>query len=359
MRSTSTIGRIAVLFAVLFVVLSAVPGVVAADESRTGGTIVVGEDETVQGDLQAFGGSVVVYGTVTGDVQAFSGDVVIAGTVNGDVQAFAGSVTISGTVDGNVQAAGGSINIAEGATVGQNLEVGGGSILVAGTVNGDATLGAETITLAPTAVLNGDLSYDGDLRQQSGSTVAGSIVRDETIGVGIGSTSPRIPSFVDDVYSLLVNLVVGAVLLALFPVFSTSVSRRVREEPMQTGLVGLAAAIGGAIAVVLVAITIVGIPFALILAVFLALTGWAGSILGQYAVGDYVLRRAGRESPWLALAVGLVGFAILGLVPILGGLAKFVATLLGFGAVLALLYARYKGKSNEQGGRQTTLSEAA
>lgn len=353
----STPTRVAVLLTVL-VVLATGPGVVAADESRTGGTIVVGEGETVQGDLQAFGGSVVVYGTVTGDVQAFAGDVVVAGTVGGDVQAFAGSVTVTGTVDGNVQGAGGSVTVADGATVGRNLEVGAGSVLVAGTVNGDAMIGAETITLAPTAVVNGDLTYDGDLRRQSGSTVNGNVVRDEALGDRFGPTTPRIPAVVGDVYALLVNLVVGAVLLALFPRFTGTVSRRVREDPARHALIGLAGIVAGIVAVVLAAITIIGIPLAIVLAVCLGLAGWAGSILGQYAVGDYVLRRAGREDRWIALVAGLVGFFVLGLVPVLGGLAAAIAGLLGFGAVAGALYARYGGEGDGSGGRQTTLSES-
>lgn len=357
MRRPSSTARIAVLLVALLVVLGTVPGVVAADDSRAGGTIVVGETETVQGDLRAFGGSVVVYGTVTGDVQAFAGDVVVAGSVGGNVQAFAGSVTITGTVDGSVQGAGGRVTVADGATVDGDLEVGAGSILVAGTVNGDAKLGAETITLAPTAVVNGDLAYDGTLHQQPGSTVTGQVVRDERIGVQFGPTMPRIPAIVGDIYTLLVNLVVGAVLLALFPRFTGTVSRRVREDALRSGLLGLAAGIGGAILVLLLAITIVGIPLALVLAAFLGLTGWTGSILGQYAVGDYVLRRAGREDRWLALVAGLVGFAVLRFVPVLGGLATAIAGLLGFGAVVAALYARYAGTDGESGGRQATLSE--
>lgn len=354
MRS-STKSLLAVLVVAL-VVLGTVPGVVAANESRTGGTIVVAEGETIQGDLQAFGGSVVVYGTVTGDLQAFSGDVRVAGTVEGDVQAFAGSVTITGTVGGSVQSAGGSVTIGEGATVGRNLQVGAGSVLVAGTVNGDAEIGAESITLASTANIGGDLRYDGRLDEQAGSVVAGQTIEDPELGGSIGPQVPSVPRIAGDVYSLLVNLVIGAVLLALFPGFTGTVSRRVREEPLRQGLLGLAFGIGGAILVLLVAITIIGIPLAIILAFSLGLTGWAGSILGQYAVGDYVLRRTGREDRWLALVAGLVGFAVIGIIPILGGFANVIAALLGFGAVLTTLYARYRGE-DETGGRQATLSE--
>lgn len=359
MRYSAPSRVFALLIAVLLV-LGAVPGVVAAEE-RAGGTIVVGPDETVQGDLQAFGGSVVVYGTVTGDVQAFAGDVVIAGTVNGNVEAAAGSVSVTGDVGGNVQAAGGSVSVGQGATIGGNLEAGAGSIYIAGTVEGDARVGADTITLAPSATIGGNLVYDGDLHQQPGAQVSGEVRRDSSMSVDVAPGIPGLPDVVGTVYGILVNLVVGAVLLALFPTFTGEVSRRVREEPVNSGLAGLVTLVLGTIAIIIFAITLIGIPLAIIVAIALGLTGWLGSILGQYAVGDFVLRRTGREDRWLALAVGIIGFAIIGLVPIVGGLAAAIAGLLGFGAVTGQLYDRYKStdSTGENGGRQTTLDESA
>lgn len=354
-----TRSRLSALLLVAVLVLGAIPGVVAADE-RAGGTIVVGENETVQGDLQAFGGSIVVYGTVTGDVQAFAGDVVIAGTVQGNVNAAAGSVTVTGDVGGNVEAAAGSVNVGEGATIGGNLEAGAGSIFVAGTVDGAVRVGADTITIAPSARIGGDLVYDGNLHQQPGAQVAGTVRHEPSMSVDVAPGIPRLPDAVGTIYSLLVNLVVGAVLLALFPTFTGEVSRRVREEAVNTGVTGLVAIVAGVVAIVLFAITLIGIPLAIIVAIAMGLGGWAGSILGQYAVGDYVLRRAGREDRWLALVVGLVGFAVLALVPILGGLAGGIAGLLGFGAVAGQLYDRYQGDEQPgAGGRQATLNESA
>jgi len=44
---------------VVFLLLLAVPGVVAAQEVRSGGDVVVARGETVHGDLNAFAGTVV------------------------------------------------------------------------------------------------------------------------------------------------------------------------------------------------------------------------------------------------------------------------------------------------------------
>lgn len=340
----STRSRVGVLLVVLALLLTATVGPVAAQTGQFGGAVVVGEDETVNGDLQVVGGSVTVLGTVNGDVQAAGGDILVAGTVTGNVQAGAGSITITGTVGGNVDGGAGSVTIGDTATIGGNVQVGAASVVIAGTVAGDVRAGGDTITLAPTADIRGDLVYDGRLVQEPGAAVAGTVRHDPTMGGwSVGPFSPIVPDYAGTVYGVLVSLLLGAILLTVVPDFSDDISGRVRGDVGHSAIAGVLAIVVGVVAIVLVAITIVGIPIAILIAVVLGLTAWAGSVLGQYAVGDYVLRRTGREDRWLALAVGVVGLALVGLVPILGGIVTGVVGLLGFGALVAALYDRYVG----------------
>ncbi|MFC7115429.1 hypothetical protein ACFQH2_11415 [Natronoarchaeum sp. GCM10025703] len=48
------------------------PTVAAADETRTGGTVIVEEDETVE-DLSVFGGTVIVDGSTEGELRVVGG----------------------------------------------------------------------------------------------------------------------------------------------------------------------------------------------------------------------------------------------------------------------------------------------
>ena len=93
------------------------------------------------------------------------------------------------------------------------------------------------------------------------------------------------------------------------------------------------ALVGGPILLALVAITIIGIPLAVLGAIAFGLAIWVGVVYSQYAVGAWVLRRAGRDDQWLALVAGLVGFAVLDVIPVLGGFLVFGALLLGLGAL--------------------------
>lgn len=362
--------RLAVLALVVVVALALPLGTgVAAARSFQGaaGTVVVERGETYR-SIDGVAGAVVVRGTVTGDVTGAAGSVYVAGPgrVEGDVAVAAGTVGVDGTVEGDVRASGGTVEVGDGARVGGDFDAGAGSVSVNGTIDGNARIGADRLVLGPNASVGGVLRYDaGTFRRAPGATVAGGIVRDPNLGRGVG-TGPvgfRTPAWLGTAYGLLANLLLGVVLLAAFPTFSTRVAERVADAPVASGGVGLLALVGVPIALVVVAITIVGIPLALVGGLAFAIGVWVGIVYGQYAVGAWTLGIFGRESRWLALVVGLVGFALLGAVPVLGGLFDLLALVLGLGALALGLRDAYRdgGRGGETGtgGRQTTLDEVA
>ncbi|SIR92988.1 polymer-forming cytoskeletal protein [Natronorubrum thiooxidans] len=340
------VSRALVVAVIALVLVGTIPATVAAQSnSQTGGTVVVEEDETVD-ELEAFGGTVVVEGTVTGDVNAVAGEVRINGDVGGNVEAAAGSVTIAGTVDGDVEAATGSFTLTEDGTVGGDVAVGAGSAVIDGTIEGSAEIGAETITLGDDAAIAGDLRYGGSLEGNT-DAVAGEIEQDSSIGVDLTPTIQPIASWLFSAYVLVLNLVFGAALLALFPRFSDRVAGRVARTPVRSGLVGLGVLIGIPILLIALAITVVGIPFSFVGAFGFALMVWIGIIYGRYAVAAWLLSVVGVGNRWLALVVGLVGGAALAQLPYVGSLLNLLIFLLGLGALTYGLYSHRKTARDE------------
>lgn len=334
--------RALALLAVAVVVLSLFSGVAAAQETRSGETVVVGEDETVDGDLTAFGGTVVIQGTVDGDLTAFGGDVLIEGEVTGDAEVFAGNVRVAGDVGGEVGAAAGNVTIGEGASVGA-LSAAGGNVAIEGEVIGDVEAAAGSVSLGSEAVVGGDLNYGGELNQHPDAEVAGSVSEESTSGPVPGPIGelPAPPTWLGPLYWLLVNLVLGAILLAAFPWFSGDLARTAREETLKSGGVGAIALVGIPISLGLVAVTVVGIPLSLVGALLFVVLVWIGSVYGRFALGAWLLSLADAENRWIALVVGLVVVAAVGLVPFLGGLVELLVLLLGLGALVLALYGRY------------------
>lgn len=326
----------------LLVVLATVPGLaLAAPVQGAGGSVTVGPNETVDG-VEGLFGTVVIQGTVTGDVDVAAGSVVITGEVGGDVSGAAGSVDIRGRVGGDVSVGAGSLTLAEDAVIGGRLNAGVGSAVLAGTVGGDASLGGGDIVLEETATFRGDVRYDGDLTDR-GATVDGRLIHDDSIGA-MDQPFRGIGDVVVDVYGFLVSLVVGLGLLAAIPERSRRLAGRVIDEPLRTGLVGLGILIGVPIGLLLLAFTIIGIPLSIIGALLFALVAWIGSIYGRYAVGEWLLGYTGVDNRWVALVVGMVAVALIGLVPWLGGLVSFVVLLLGLGGIAVLTLEAYRAR---------------
>ncbi|MHC3436561.1 cell shape determination protein CcmA [Natrialbaceae archaeon A-gly3] len=345
------LGRlIVVVVLVLAVVLGTLPVAVAQDRSEVGGNVVVEEGETVD-EVNAIGGNVIVDGTVTGDVSAVAGNVYVNGEVGGDVSTLGGNLEIAGTVDGDVGGAAGTVLVAEGATIGGDLGVGAGTITIDGAIEGDTAIGADTITLGETAAIGGDLNYAGDLEGDT-AVVAGEVTEEESIGpTAFGISGPGmeivpplepLTTWISTVYTFTLNLVLGAILLAVFPRFSDGVADRVAGDPVRSGLVGLLALVGVPIVLFAIAITIVGIPFSIVGMFAFLLVIWIGIVYGRFAVAAWLLRQVDVDNRWLALVAGLVGAVILGQIPFLGGLLNFVIFLLGLGSLALGVYTHRK-----------------
>mgnify|MGYP006283448707 CR=1 FL=1 len=360
--SSLTCRRVGSLALVCVLALSLATGVAGAQSVRgASGTVVVDADETVE-SVEAVAGTIIVRGTVTGDLSGAAGTIHVTetGRVGGSVEAAAGTVRIDGQIGGDVSVGAGTLDVTETARIGGSVEAGAGYASVNGRVDGDVTVGAETVVLGPNARIEGDFRYDAaTLDRDPGATVEGAVVREARGDGGPFGGSTVVGDALGAVYELLANLLFGAILLFAFPDFSAGVASRVGASPGRTGGVGLLALLGVPVVLVLLAVTLVGIPLAVVGAVAFAGAVWAGLVYGQFAVGVRVLAVADRENRWLALVVGLVGFALLGAVPVLGGLLELGALLLGLGALVLGLRDAYRRRSGGRpADRQSTLDES-
>ncbi|MFT4885188.1 MAG: hypothetical protein ACI8U4_002710 [Natronomonas sp.] len=329
--------RVTLVVLGLSVALSLFTGVGAA-ETMVGGTVVIESGETVT-DVTATGGEVVVRGTVDGDLRAYGGDVHIAegGEVTGIVRAYGGDVRIDGTVQGNALVYAGNTTLGETGTVDRSFGAVGSSVTIAGNVGADANVVAGSITLTDSAVVGGSLNYYGTLRDQGG-TVEGGIQNADDLALG-PPTEAIVFGFIG--FMLLADLILGAILLRIAPDFADAATDTVATEPLYTLGIGLAAAIGVVLAVVVLTITIIGLPFAVALLMLALVAGWFARVYGQYTVAAAVLGRAGVENRYLALVVGVVGVTLLGLVPYVGPVLAALVYLVGAGIVVLGLRSGY------------------
>ncbi|WP_251329609.1 hypothetical protein [Haloplanus pelagicus] len=140
--------------------------------------------------------------------------------------------------------------------------------------------------------------------------------------------------------TFVVNLVLGGLLVALAPEYARNAVDAIRDDPGTAVLWGLIVGIAVPIALVLVALTIIGllitIPGLLVLVV-LGVVGnavsicWVGSLLTDGGVGV------------AAVGVGALVLALIAVIPLVGNLATTLIGFVGLGVVGRDLYTSWQG----------------
>jgi cytoskeletal protein CcmA (bactofilin family) len=338
----------------LFVVTGA--SVAVAQETQlggkiqSGGQITISAEETVDGDLYASGGRVIVEGSVDGDLIAAAGQVTISGEVTGDLMASGGAVDISGDVGGDARVAAGQATVS--GSIGEDLFIASGQTTISdsGEVGEDLVFGSGRMTMNGT--VDGDvLGATGDYDREG--TVMGT--EDVTIreDVEAPTTADRILDAVQRFISL---LLVAGLFLWLAPRYVEEPTQMLRQRPWASlgigfvgviafgvlvfllilvavllaigvGLVGLSDLVGAIIFAAVVAVAVLAFLFFLV-TVFGA-PAWVGMALGSIVLSlDSTARR------WVALIIGLAVVVALTSIPVAGGWIGLLVALFGLGAVI-------------------------
>jgi len=318
-------------------------------------------DGTVNGDVYAGAGKVDINGTINGDVLVGGGVIDIAGRVSDDVRGAGGNIRISGTVGKNVSAAGGTIEVSRSAVIGGGLMAAGGTVHSAGTVKKDAMVASGTaefsgvvegnldvatgqLAVVQGARVGGNLTAALDAKEHAridSGTVKGSVtikLREEKEAHHILGISPwRFWFKLLWMGGLLLTGLVFFLLARKTFVEYTSVAKRKFGMSLVWGLVGVIAV---PIAAIILCITVIGIPLGLILLAAYCTVMYL-SQLGLGLLAGNLIFKTDEKKGWIlywAFAVGTILFQLLTFVPILGLLLMLASLLLGFGALVQMLW---------------------
>ncbi|MFC4247301.1 hypothetical protein ACFOZ7_09870 [Natribaculum luteum] len=140
---------------------------------------------------------------------------------------------------------------------------------------------------------------------------------------------PRFPWFLEGIGAAVLTLIVGGLLIAFVPDYTRRVTDRALEEPGRVFLWGAGISIAVIVVAVVLAITVVGIIVAIPLLIAFALFALVAGEFGYLAAGRLV------SDDWLpALGVAALVAAVVGSVPLLGGLVAFGISSVGIGSVV-------------------------
>lgn len=351
-------------------ILSAVPFLALAADVRTGQQLSIGSGETitqnlymaagnirsgaaVTGDEVLAGGSLIMNGTVSSNLLAAGGNISILGTVGNNIRALGGNILVSGKVGGDILAAGGQTNV-EGAGIGGdiiwaggslnvnapvngNLHLSGGDVVINAPVKGNVTFKGGTLSLGEKAVVGGDLSYRAqkEATMAQGAKVNGKITFEPVQRAPNTNTLAALLSLA--LFAKFLATFVSALVLGLFfkRYVLTVVEYAVAAPLLEIGR-GFATIILLPVASVLFFVTIVGIPLGLLgLIGFVALL-IVSSLLATIVLGSLVHRSLFKgdeyQVTWITILLGVILYMLVGAIPFIGGIFKFLALLLALGA---------------------------
>lgn len=348
---------------------------VRRDEDR----VTVPADETIDDTLVVKAENVLIEGTVTGDLIALGERVTVRGHVGGTLVSISKELRLEGDVAGNVVGAAETLEIGA-ARLGGNVyaasrsvtlladtHVAGNAALAANEAEVHGRIGRQLLSLAERLWVYGNV--DGDLRAYgeqvdlAGSARVGGdltaklksadnlrVASDATVeGETDVSTWPEKPSryltfefYLGQTLKLLAAFVTG---LALFYVFPTLGRTRLDDGAavLTTGAVGAIALVATPALAVAVTLTLIGAPLGV-----LAFLAWLAAL---YAAGIITAGLIGRRlldadphHQVRALLLGLAILLVLVNVPLIGGLVRWVAIIVGLGLIVQSLRAHWAGR---------------
>lgn len=315
---------------------------------RRGGDVVaagraVHISDSIPGDVMAMGADIGFSGSAAGDFLGAGGRQEVAGWIGGSARIAGGEVRMSASVGRNATLAGGRVEVLDPADIAGNAYLAGGEVRVAGSVGqmlqvaggsvgldgtfGDVTVTADRLRVGPGAIIQGNLRHrvqPANVSIDPNARIAGEVI-------ALPSPEHRdSPAALRWLWRL-AFLLTGAVVIALFPGLARSAADALRSRTGLSAGLGILWLIGAPILVLVLAITVIGIPLALIVTTIYTTSLYVGpAVLGLW-LGRLIFRGKGETR------AGLVGAFLI------GGLILLLATLIPYAGIVILFLAAVAG----------------
>ncbi|WP_367358381.1 hypothetical protein [Methanothrix sp.] len=279
--------------------------------------------------LVAAGSTVNINAPVKGDVIAAGSQVSVSSDVGGKVVAAGGTVNLGGDIGTNLVAAGGQVSILPGRTVARDALISSGAALNSGRVNGTLTVHASSFNNTGSA---GKVDFYKIEKKEDMAPA-----REERWG-----------GF--DLLNLIIiigYLILGLILVKYLSPLFRMVDEEIRTSTLlKTGL-GFIVVIASFIALLLVAVTVVGLPIALLSTFLMIAALMSSGMFVSYSLGRWICMKGNlRQGDLVCFAIGFVLLNLLFLIPYLGGLVSIVSMSLGFAGLLYALRRLIMAASN-------------
>lgn len=308
---------------------------VYAFEIRDGDTIVI--DTPIPDDLLVSGGTVTIEAPVKSLTFA-GGTLIVNAPIEKNLIAAGKQIVVNAPVGVDIIAAGGQIDIT--GDVGGKVLAAGGQVAMNGEASNVAISGG-TVNLGNSSHVTGDalISASG---YNTGGQVGGKLTAEgERGGFGPSFNLQKVVSLVSTLMMVMQilfaigTLILGIILIRLYPTLFREVAGTVRDRTLMSLVCGIAGIIVSLILMVILLITLVGIPIAVFIGLVLLMGLMTSTLFTGAALGLFISEKIGRDSSFtLSFIIGFVILEIIFLIPFLGLIVEILAIIIGLGALM-------------------------
>lgn len=333
------------LLVILLVFALLLPGVYAARTINDESQKIVTIENDVNDDLFISGDKVIVNGNVNGDLFGAASEVLVNGNVTGDAYIAGWTVTVNGNVAGGLIVGAGQATISGKSG---KIIAGCGDLAIKG--NTDKIIAAAgNVKIYPTSVVE-RYAYISAGGFENRGTIKGelNLTAEQLIEKGnVGTFNYKKSTFSQDlskgiksffkVFSVLVTigmLILGILFIKLFPKLFFNIEKEVENDYILKTIVGFFLIIGAFIGLIILGITMVGLPVALVLGMFFIMALMASGLIVSHCTGKFVTKKINFNTSEVGtFVIGFVIILVLKMIPILGFIVGLVVVSLGFGSI--------------------------
>jgi len=365
--------KILFLFSLFFIFLSFNIQKVEAFSLKTGDSVFINKNEIVNGNLYVLGKNISINGTVLGDIICAGQNIDIQAKVEGDIICAGQSLKINGDIEGDLRIIGNNINI--GSWVEKNATIFGSSIIVNPTTNIEKDLFIFGELLDFHGKLDGDLHGAANKAKIQGEINKNIIIKTHNLEINsealigeninytsnqeikidenaivIGEIKQNLPpkkdiNYKDEIYkikifgfiiSIFSYLVIGLIIITLFKNQILQINKKIEDNTLSAIVWGFTLTFITPVIIILLIMTIIGIPLSLILLALWLIGVYVSKIFFSIFLGIFILNKTYPKKKInlpLSLILGIFILKIIVSIKIIGVIFYFVSTLWMIGKI--------------------------
>lgn len=313
----------------------------------------------VDGDIYAAGQNVSISGDIKGDVLVAAQSVTISGTIEGSVRVAAQSLTVTGEVKGSLSALAQNFLLDKPAIIQRDLSLVSQLAIIDGKVNRDLHGAIDTLNISGN--IGRDVKYTSakDANLSNSSVVAGEITRtapQEGSNNHKRSTDPVVGWLSTALYAIFAIVLATLLFTLVAPKWLRVATDRALPRPWMVMLIGLLTAAVTPLVILLLIISIIGIPLAIALIFAAIALTLLSTVFTSAYIGRLVFRD--RQNPVIQNVTGGIIYVALLSLPLVSIAVWIIGSLIGLGSIISTAIDNLTDKPTTTKSASTVETEA-